>query len=48
MQLAHAAGATAEERLKSLGFELPPPAAGVAAYESWAIVNGILYTSGQL
>jgi enamine deaminase RidA (YjgF/YER057c/UK114 family) len=48
MQLPHASGATAEERLKSLGLELPPAAAGVAAYESWAIVNDMLYTSGQL
>jgi enamine deaminase RidA (YjgF/YER057c/UK114 family) len=48
MQIARATGATAEERLKSLGLELPPAMAGVAAYEAWTIANGILYTSGQL
>ena len=48
MQLQKASGATAEERLKSLGLELPAAAGAVAAYEPWAIANGILYTSGQL
>jgi len=48
MQLPKATGTTAEERLKSLGLELPPAAGAVAAYEPWAIVNGILYMSGQL
>jgi enamine deaminase RidA (YjgF/YER057c/UK114 family) len=48
MQLAKATGTTAEERLRSLGLELPPAAGAVAAYEPWAIVNGILYMSGQL
>ncbi len=48
MQLAKATGATADERLHSLGLELPPAAGAVAAYEPWAIVNGILYMSGQL
>ncbi len=48
MQLAQATGATAEERLRSLGLELPPAAGAVAAYEPWTIVNGILYMSGQL
>jgi enamine deaminase RidA (YjgF/YER057c/UK114 family) len=48
MELAKASGTTAEERLKSLGLDLPPAAAAVAAYEPWTISNGILYTSGQL
>ncbi len=48
MQLAKATGATAEERLRSLGLELPPAAGAVAAYEPFVIVNGILYMSGQL
>jgi enamine deaminase RidA (YjgF/YER057c/UK114 family) len=48
MQLQKATGATAEERLQSLGLTLPPAAGAVAAYEPWAIVNGILYMSGQL
>ncbi len=48
MQLAQATGATAEERLHSLGLKLPPAAGAVAAYEPWTIVNGILYMSGQL
>ena len=41
-------GATAEERLASLGLNLPTAAGAVAAYEPWAIAGGILYTSGQL
>lgn len=48
MQLGKATGTTAEERLESLGLELPPPAKAVAAYEPWAISNGMFYTSGQL
>jgi enamine deaminase RidA (YjgF/YER057c/UK114 family) len=48
MQLGKATGVTAEERLKSLGLELPPPAKAVASYEPWVISNGMLYTSGQL
>lgn len=48
MELAKAKGGTAEERLQSLGLTLPPAAGAVAAYEPWAIVNGILYMSGQL
>jgi enamine deaminase RidA (YjgF/YER057c/UK114 family) len=48
MELAKAKGATAEERLQSLGLKLPPAAGAVAAYEPSAIVNGILYMSGQL
>jgi enamine deaminase RidA (YjgF/YER057c/UK114 family) len=48
MQLNKASGGTAEERLASLGLTLPPAAGAVAAYEPWAIVNGILYMSGQL
>ena len=48
MQLAKATGATAEERLRSLGLEMPPAAGAVAAYEPWTIVDGILYMSGQL
>ncbi len=48
MQLADATGDTAEERLASLKLTLPSAAGAVAAYEPWAIANGILYTSGQL
>lgn len=48
MQLAKAAGKTVEERLASLGLELPAAAGAVAAYEPWVISNGIVYTSGQL
>jgi len=48
MQLAKAAGRTVEERLASLGLELPSAAGAVAAYEPWVISNGIVYTSGQL
>lgn len=48
MQLKQASGRTPEERIASLGLAIPPAAAGVAAYESWVIANGILYTSGQL
>lgn len=48
MQLGKAAGKTAEERLASLGLELPKAAGAVAAYEPWVISNGIIYTSGQL
>ena len=40
--------ATAEQRLKDLGLELPPAPGAVAAYEPWAIVGNMLYTSGQL
>lgn len=40
--------ATAEQRLKELGHELPPAPGAVAAYEPWAIVTNMLYTSGQL
>jgi len=40
--------ATAEQRLMDLGHELPPAPAAVAAYEPWAIVGNMLYTSGQL
>jgi enamine deaminase RidA (YjgF/YER057c/UK114 family) len=39
---------TAEQRLAELGLELPPPPGAVAAYEPWAIVGNMLYTSGQL
>jgi enamine deaminase RidA (YjgF/YER057c/UK114 family) len=48
MQLAKATGATAEERLRSLGLELPPPPVALAHYEQTVIVNSILYMSGQL
>jgi enamine deaminase RidA (YjgF/YER057c/UK114 family) len=48
MQLDNAAGATPEQRLASLGLELPVAAAAVAAYEPWVISNGIVYTSGQI
>ena len=48
MQLSATTGDTAEERLTSLGLTLPAAAAAVAAYEPWAIANGIIYTSGQL
>ena len=48
MQLGQANGATADERLASLGLALPAAAGAVAAYEPWVISNGILYTSGQL
>ena len=40
--------ATAEQRLRELGHELPPAPPAVAAYEPWAIVGNMLYTSGQL
>jgi enamine deaminase RidA (YjgF/YER057c/UK114 family) len=40
--------ATAEQRLAELGLELPPAPGAVAAYEPWAIVGNMLYTSGQL
>jgi enamine deaminase RidA (YjgF/YER057c/UK114 family) len=39
---------TAEQRLKNLGHELPPAPGAVAAYEPWAIVGNMVYTSGQL
>lgn len=39
---------TAEQRLAELGLELPPAPGAVAAYEPWAIVGNMLYTSGQL
>lgn len=48
MNLSRADGSTPEERLASLGLELPPAAGAVAAYEPWAIAGNILYTSGQL
>ena len=48
MQLAKASGSTVEARLQSLGLALPKAAGAVAAYEPWAISNGMLYTSGQL
>ena len=41
-------GKTAEERLKELGLELPPPAGAVANYVAWVISNNVVYTSGQL
>ena len=40
--------ATAEQRLKELGLELPPAPAAVAAYEPWVRVGNMVYTSGQL
>jgi enamine deaminase RidA (YjgF/YER057c/UK114 family) len=40
--------ATAEQRLKELGLELPPAPAAVGAYEPWIIAGNMLYTSGQL
>ena len=40
--------ATAEQRLAELGLDLPPAPGAVAAYEPWAIVGNMLYTSGQL
>jgi enamine deaminase RidA (YjgF/YER057c/UK114 family) len=43
-----AQGATAEERLASLGLTLPKPAGAVANYAPWAIAGNMLYTSGQL
>ena len=42
------AGNTAAERLKELGLVLPKAAGAVANYVPWAIVGGMLYTSGQL
>ncbi len=48
MDLKQAIGTTPEQRLNSLGLTLPEAAGAVAAYEPWAIANGILYTSGQL
>ena len=39
---------TAEDRLHALGLILPAPPRPVAAYEPWAIVGTMLYTSGQL
>ncbi|MGH3055066.1 MAG: RidA family protein [Gaiellaceae bacterium] len=41
-------GATAEQRLASLGLTLPRPPGAVANYEPWAIVGSLLITSGQL
>jgi enamine deaminase RidA (YjgF/YER057c/UK114 family) len=48
VHLEQASGNIPEERLASLGLTLPAAAGAVAAYEPWAIANGILYTSGQL
>jgi enamine deaminase RidA (YjgF/YER057c/UK114 family) len=48
MQIQKAKGSTAEERLKSLGLELPPAAGAVASYEPTVLSQGILYMSGQL
>ena len=48
MQLGKATGNTVEERLASLGLELPPAAGAVAAYEPWVISGNVLYMSGQL
>lgn len=39
---------TPEERLKSLGLELPNVPGSVGNYAPWIEVNGIIYTSGQL
>ena len=41
-------GLTPEERLKSLGLELPSVPSAVGDYEPWVEVNGVIYTSGQL
>ena len=43
-----AEGSTPEERLKTLGLELPSVPSAVGAYEPWVEVNGVIYTSGQL
>ena len=48
MKLPSAFGSTPDERLASLGLELPPAAGSVAAYEPWVIAGSMLYTSGQL
>lgn len=45
---ADADGSTPEERLKTLGLELPRVPSAVGAYEPWVEVNGVIYTSGQL
>lgn len=39
---------TPEERLETLGLELPRVARSVGNYAPWVEVNGIIYTSGQL
>jgi enamine deaminase RidA (YjgF/YER057c/UK114 family) len=39
---------TAEQRLQSLGLELPPAPAAVAAYEPWVRSGSLVLTSGQL
>lgn len=39
---------TPEERLTSLGIELPEPPGAVAAYEPWIKTNQMIVTSGQL
>lgn len=39
---------TAEQRLQSLGLELPPAPAAVAAYEPWVRSGSLVFTSGQL
>jgi enamine deaminase RidA (YjgF/YER057c/UK114 family) len=40
--------ATVEQRLAELGLTLPPPPGAVAAYEPWAVVGNVVFTSGQL
>ncbi len=45
---ASADGRTPEQRLASLGLELPPVAGAVANYVPWAITGNLLMTSGQL
>lgn len=37
-----------EERLKELGFPLPPAPGAVAAYQPWARAGSLVFTSGQL
>ena len=39
---------TPEEKLASMGIELPQPPAAVAAYVPWARTGNLLLTSGQL
>ncbi len=36
------------EKLKMLGYELPPPPAANGNYRPWTIDNGLFMTSGQL
>ncbi|MEW6158400.1 MAG: RidA family protein [Verrucomicrobiota bacterium] len=39
---------TTEDKLKALGFPLPPAPAAVAAYVPWVRTGNLIFTSGQL